>query len=277
MKDYDDEESCAALIQLLAHEIKPRVVVENFPENEIQAKYFLRNCKKPANVFGLTCAVDVSQERMEQREGSPTYVSSAILSQKIREYTISSKNLIPYLVKATNFAEVSTEGAFDKTMETVNSKFEPCVIHIRPGANSNDLRKEITEKLSEEHGFINLDVNALIRDENERKTEIGQEMHAMVQNNKIIPAEMMVRMLKKIIYSGSTEQTKFILTSFPDIIEQAKEFELNCSRISAIIYSTTEDSIVEIKNNNLSLFNIDSLFQKEFRLKTMNNWDYSIF
>ena len=80
MKDYDDEESCAALIQLLAHEIKPRVVIENFPENEIQAKYFLRNCKKPANVFGLTCAVDVSQERMEQREGSPTYVSSAILS-----------------------------------------------------------------------------------------------------------------------------------------------------------------------------------------------------
>ena len=54
----------------------------------------------------------------------------------------------------------------------LNSKFEPTVIHIRPGASSDDLRKEITEKLSEEHGFINLDVNALIRDENERKTEI---------------------------------------------------------------------------------------------------------
>lgn len=133
--------------------------------------------------------------------------------------------MIPYLKKATNFAEISTEDSFDKTMEIVNSKFEPTVIHIRPGANSNDLRKEITEKLSEEHGFINLDVNALIRDENERKTEIGQEMHSMVQSNRIIPAEMVVRMLKKIIYSGSIEQTKFILTSFPDIIEQAKEFE----------------------------------------------------
>ena len=177
----------------------------------------------------------------------------------------------------TNFAEVSTEGSFDKTMDLVNSRFEPCVIHIRPGASSNDLRKEITEKLSEEHGFINLDVNALIRDENERKTEIGQEMHSMVQSNRIIPAEMMVRMLKKIIYSGRTDQTKFILTSFPDIIEQAKEFETNCARISAIIYSTTDDPVVEIKNNNLSLFNIDSLFQKEFRLKTMSSWDYSVF
>lgn len=173
-KEIEDEEGCTKLIEYLAHEIKPRVIMENFPENEVQAKFFIRNCKVPANVFGLVCSVDVSQERMEQQgEGSKAYVSSSILSQKIREYSVSSKNLIPYLKNSTNFAEISTEDSFDKTMEIVNSKFEPTVIHIRPGANSNDLRKEITEKLSEEHGFINLDVNALIRDENERKTEIG--------------------------------------------------------------------------------------------------------
>ena len=34
---------------------------------------------------------------------------------------------------------------------------------------------------------------------------------------------------------------------------------------------------MEIKNNNISLFNIDSLFQKEFRLQTMSEWDFSIF
>jgi len=43
------------------------------------------------------------------------------------------------------------------------------------------------------------------------------------------------------------------------------------------VYSTTQDKIVEIKNNNLSLFNIDSLFQKEFRLRTMDQWDYDLF
>jgi hypothetical protein len=47
------------------------------------------------------------------------------------------------------------------------------VIHIRPGANSNELRKEITERLVDTHGFMNLDINFLIRDENERKTSIG--------------------------------------------------------------------------------------------------------
>lgn len=65
-------------------------------------------------------------------------------------------------------------------MVEVNAQVEPTCIHIRPGANSNDLRKEITDKLSTEHSFINLDINALIRDENERKTAIGIEMHSMV-------------------------------------------------------------------------------------------------
>jgi len=168
--------------------------------------------------------------------------------------------LIPYLQAETKYTEVDTDQSFEKTMDFVNKMVEPCVIHIRPGANSNDLRKEITDKLSKQHSYMNLDINALIRDENERKTSIGLEMNSMVQANKIIPAEMIVRMLKKIIYSGNPELNKFILTSFPDIIEQAKEFETNCSKISSIIYSTTQDRIVEIKNNNLSLFNIDSLF-----------------
>ncbi len=94
----------------------------------------------------------------------------------------------------------------------------------------------------------------------------------MVAAGKIIPAEMIVRMLRKIIYSGDG-RNKFILSSFPDIIEQAKEFEKSCSQISAIIYtSAANEQVVEIKNNNLTLFNIDALFQKEFRLKTMSGW-----
>jgi adenylate kinase family enzyme len=84
--------------------------------------------------------------------------------------------------------------------------------------------------------FSNLDVNALIRDENERKTAIGLEFLSCVSAGKIIPAEMIVRMLRKIIYSGDRNK-KYLLNSFPDIIDQAKEFEKNCATITAIIYA----------------------------------------
>lgn len=142
------------------------------------------------------------------------------------------------------------------------------MIHIRTGGNasSNELRKTIIDELtSERWGYANLDVNALIRDENERRTPIGQEFLSMVQSGKIIPAETIVRMLRKIIYSGDSRK-HFILSSFPDIIDQAKEFERTCASIAAIIYTTQDSSsaenqaIVEIKNNNLTLFNIDALF-----------------
>ena len=181
MKDADDETVILKLIDCLSKEVMPRVIIEDFPENIFQAKFFLRNCTFPSNVFALMCGIDVSQERMDDLgEDGKGYVSSTILSQKIRMYNDKAKALIPFLKANTNFAEISTEESLEKTMEEVNIKFEPTVIHIRPGASSNDLRKEITEKLSDEHGFINLDINALIRDENERKTLIGQEMHSMV-------------------------------------------------------------------------------------------------
>jgi len=41
---------------------------------------------------------------------------------------------------------------------------------------NNELRKDIVENIVKpEYGFVNLDVNSLIRDENERRTTIGQE------------------------------------------------------------------------------------------------------
>lgn len=203
---------------------------------------------------------------------------SGILSQKIKEYNNCAKDLVPYLLSANNTTQINTNQPLEKTLEDIYCKVEPCIIHIRPGANSSDLRKEITDALqAKAHNFHNLDINGFIRDENERKTSIGQEIHSMVSGNKIIPNEMIVRMLKKIIYSGDMTKTNFILSSFPDIIEQAKEFEINCSKISTIIYCSGEGPFVEIKNNNLSLFNIDSFFQKEFRLKTMEKWDSEVF
>lgn len=85
-------------------------------------------------------------------------------------------------------------------------------------------------------------------------------------------------MYKKIIYSGQESLNKFILSEFPHEIEQAAIFEKQCAKIAAIIYPTSSNSSsVEIKGNNLNLFNIDSLFAKQFKLKTMNEWDYQLF
>jgi adenylate kinase family enzyme len=206
----------------------------------------------------------------------PNYVSSSILSKKIKKYHDDCVQLLPFLKQNSNLIEINTDQPLDKSLDEVYKNVEPLVIHIRPGA-SPELRNNMIEKLSKEHGFVNLDVEKCMRGENDRGTLVGIQLRKLVEQAKIIPAELIVRMLRRIIYCGTPSINKFILSNFPDMIEQAKEFEDNCSKITAMIYPTGSGSIVEIKNNNLSLYNIDSLFQKEFRLKTMSEWSKQLF
>lgn len=162
-------------------------------------------------------------------------------------------------------------------MELVNGYCEPCVIHVRKGANQDLLRKEITTKLCGEHGFINLDVPELIKQEMDRKTSIGLDMYAQDAKGQAVPPKLVVKMLQNIVYSGMPSHQKFILSNFPENIEQVQEFEACCAKIQTVIYSAGEDPIVEIAGNSLDKHNIDSQFQKEFRLQTMNCWDFSVF
>ena len=217
------------------------------------------------------------QERMiDLGQDHPNYVSSSILSKKIKKYHDDCAELLPFLKSSSNLIEIDTDQELDKSLEEVYKNVEPLVIHIRPGS-SIELRNEMVDKLSKEHGFVNLDVQKCMTGESDRGTNIGIQLRKLVEQAKIIPAELIVRMLKRIIYCGTPSCNKFILSNFPEIIEQSKEFEKSCSKIAAMIYPTGQGNIVEIKNNNLSQFNIDSIFQKEFRLKTMSEWSMQLF
>lgn len=180
----------------------------------------------------------------------------------IKKYNEEAALLIPFFEKLAKTIEVNTDQPFDKTMENIFDSLEPTVVHIRPGGDSESLQSEIINRLSSEHDFINLDIQACIKGESHRGTNIGIEFSKLISGQKVIPAKMIVQMLNKIIYCGQDKLNKYILTNFPEMIEQANEFERNCSKIAAMIYPASNGAFVEIKNNNLGQFNIDTLFQK---------------
>lgn len=192
----------------------------------------------------------------------PDYCPSAILSKMIREFNEEVSTLKPFLREkyADRFNEVNSELPFEVICKNVSSVIDPIVIHIRVGTN-NDLREEMIQQLVS-RGYMNLEINELIRHETERRTELGQELLTIISAGKIIPSALIVRMLRKIIFSGQ-KNTKFILSYFPDIIEHVFEFEKSVANITAVFFTTKEGEIeVELKNNQLTLFTIDSLFQK---------------
>lgn len=258
LTEASDDDKILKLIDDLAVERTPRVFLEQFPENLYQAKFFIRNCKAPSHVFNMVCSQDVCQERMvELGANSPGYLSSGILAQKIKAYNAVAQEILPYLKEqvGAGFRDIDAEKTVAQILTQVRSAYEPTIIHIRPGPDTHGVKQEVTAQLTKELadgglGFMNLDINALNRLEAERKTAIGLEMHQMVQGSKTIPAEMIIRMLKMIIFNGDPKKDKFILTSFPDIIEQAGAFEEQCAKITTIFY-TTRGEVVEIKNNAL--------------------------
>ena len=59
LQDEDDEVVTSALIKMLSRENCPRVLLENFPQSEFQAKFFIKNCVTPSRVFSLQCSKDI--------------------------------------------------------------------------------------------------------------------------------------------------------------------------------------------------------------------------
>jgi len=60
LENSDDETVVHALIQQLALEISPRILIEDFPQNTYQAKFFIKNSVSPSRVFVLSCSKDLS-------------------------------------------------------------------------------------------------------------------------------------------------------------------------------------------------------------------------
>lgn len=85
---------------------------------------------------------------------------------------------------------------------------------------------------------------------------------------------MFIELLKPIIFSGhESGRDHFLLNGYPETSEQVSAFETNCTSLSGIIFATDEGSVVDVKNNEPSLCNIDTQFSKEGRLTVMTGWN----
>lgn len=78
LRKADDDTKILGLIQRLADEVSPRVLLTGFPQTEYQARFFIKNAGEPRACYVLNCSKDfVQAEMMEVPQNSPGYVSSA--------------------------------------------------------------------------------------------------------------------------------------------------------------------------------------------------------
>ena len=168
---------------------------------------------------------------------------------------------MPFLQAQTNLKVVNTEQIFQTAFEELCSHVEPTIIHVRAGGGGNSQMnaKNIKSALISEQGYFELNLQILLRDEMERKTEIGKELSAINAGGKYITEDLKTRLLKKVIYSGN-DKTKFMLVNFPETNTESSNFEAQCAKIAAIVYAAGEEPVVEILGDQLEVCSIDTLF-----------------
>jgi len=137
-EDTDDDTVVLALIQQLAKEICPRVIISDFPQTAYQAKFFIKNGCFPSRVFVLNCSKDFSQERMILvPETSPRYLPSALLSKRIGKYNENLQELLPFLKDSTELSQISTEVPFQTSFKQMCSLNEPTIISVRSSGSKD--------------------------------------------------------------------------------------------------------------------------------------------
>ena len=259
LQSASEEDQVRALISYLADTASTRVLIEEFPQTEGRARYFMKNCRVPERVFYIRCFLDECQQRMlAAGKNAPDYLPSAILSKKIKLFNDHAQKLLPFLRQTTNLLELSTDQVpLAQSFKQLSQAIEPTVLFIKSQEGDNQAEKNVDGKLYKEimwaltnnWGYKEININDVIALENERGTNIGKQLLQHATTGKIIPAELLVRgLLRKVIYSGDGTE-KFIITGgFPHSVEQAKEFESSVSAIAAVIYTAnrSEDSVIHI-------------------------------
>ncbi len=85
--NYDDEEVTLTLVKRLINETSPRILLEDFPRSETQARLFIKNCVAPSEVFYIRCSKDICQERLlDIGADHPSYLPSSILSKQVKRF-----------------------------------------------------------------------------------------------------------------------------------------------------------------------------------------------
>jgi hypothetical protein len=86
---------------------------------------------------------------------------------------------MPFLEKHDFLRVVDAEQSISQAFTEMCSHVEPTILHVRVGGSEHarDNAKMICEGLMKDANYFELEVSSLVRDEIERRTEIGLEIH----------------------------------------------------------------------------------------------------
>ncbi len=89
----------------------------------------------------------------------------------------------------------------------------------------------------------------------------GKRLLTHISSGKIVSNELVIALIRSIVFSGNGEN-RFILSGFPNLLEQVAELEDGCCSIEREIYFSRPDQPMPLPESKLDQMLIETLFYK---------------
>ena len=97
--------------------------------------------------------------------------------------------------------------------EVLKPLSKPMVFFVLGGPGSGKGTQSL--KLAKEHGFVHLSAGDLLREEKNSGSETASMINTYIKEGKIVPGEVTVGLIKKVIEKNGWNQNKYLIDGFP--------------------------------------------------------------
>ena len=221
-----------------------RILIEDFPQNKEQYKYFVNNCKNFEKIYYLDADNSSCLERLNDISlDDPNYTDSSTLSELLYKFE-QKKDFYEYLKQNSKVEEINVNNHLILTIKQMMKQIQPYCAYIEIDEDNSEKKNELFEKLKNNYKFYEIEINKIIENAKIRK---------IIENDTELSLEDKIKLIRPLIFRE--ECNKIILNSFPSDINESNEFESNVCQISKYIVVTDKKYLSNIKDENSMCIN----------------------
>jgi adenylate kinase len=176
-----------------------------------------------ANSEGLS-----GEARMQLRESAQT---QQLAANSLTEYEYNLKGVKE--VYGAQWHEVDGVGNVDQVSAKVERVFKvkgrsraprkpPRVMVLGPPGSG---RSSQARKLSQRYGLVLVSSSQLLKDQIQRKTDIGRRLAALIQEGSLVPSDIVTELVRSRLEQTDCKVNGWVLDAAPKTIEQAHAFK----------------------------------------------------
>ena len=239
------EQKAKGLMSFLDRVACRNFILDGFPETQKQAKIVFETFGAPLKLFYVEAEKDEVHNRIYAHSQSAGQSSVDSMKAHFDEFLHQKDKLYSWLQSRPFFQSVNGRLNQEEMFITCRDAISP-VVHFCNKSENKELFNHYIRKL-EKKGFVYINLQKVIEAEISRGLPFSEELK---QNQS---TENIFALLRKIFYSEPLQNTKYIISNFPNDLQFLRRFPKEVCNFALMLHLTkNEGGLPEQQQENYS-------------------------